>query len=231
MLEISRATLQLKYLQLCQARRAALTWIWSIWLESREIVVKHKSAVIIGIDLQTHRDADVKGRLPQSDDNIWVDGAAALGCTASSHLSAGSPVPGTERIAGLIPGYLLLRRPFYLAGPGPLHSVGRHQDPSVPQRVVTQVLVFCIKASSFTKLYVLISTSSASTCFTFASGLDRTRIKLELSLLKPSFLTFALFPPTSAVMRSLRTDHNSPVLLKTRLLGTLRTDLFGRNCV
>lgn len=233
MLQISRASLQLKHLQLCQARRArrarraALTWIWSIWLESREIVVKHKSAVIIGVDLQTCTEMRMckEGFPGVMRTSGWTSGwsAAAPGCTASSHLAAGSPVPGTERVAGLIPGYLLLRRPFYLASPGSLHSVGRHQDPRVPQRVVTQVLVFCIKASSFTKLHVLISTASASTCFTSASGSHRTRVKLELSLLKPSFLPFFHHRSTLAVIRSLVTDRNSPVLLKTPLLGTLGT--------
>lgn len=151
-----------------------------------------------------------------------MDGAAAPGCTASSHLAAGSPVPGTERVAGLIPGYLLLRRPFDLAGPGSLHSVGRHQDPSVPQRVVTQVLVFCIKTSSFTKLHVLISTSSASTCFTSASRSDRTRIKLEFSLLKHHFCPF------STRQVNISSSFKDTVI---RHIRDTASDLFDRNCV
>lgn len=60
---------------------------------------------------------------------------------AAPHLSAGSPVPGTQRVVGVVPGDVLVGGLLHLAGPGPLHAVGRHQHPRVPQRVITQVLV------------------------------------------------------------------------------------------
>lgn len=68
---------------------------------------------------------------------IWISSVYLF-----SYLSIGSRVPRAERVARIISGYVLLRRFFHLTSPGSLHAVGRHQDPAVSQRVVTQVLMF-----------------------------------------------------------------------------------------
>lgn len=62
-------------------------------------------------------------------------------CFLWSHLSVCPRVPGTQRVSGIVSGNMFLRRFLDLPCPGSLHAVGRHQDPGVPQRVVTQVLV------------------------------------------------------------------------------------------
>lgn len=57
------------------------------------------------------------------------------------YLSICTCVSRTERVAGVISGYVFLRRFFYLTCPRPLHAVGRHQDPGVSERVITEVLM------------------------------------------------------------------------------------------
>lgn len=57
------------------------------------------------------------------------------------YLSICTCVSRTERVAGVISGYVFLRRFFYLTCPRPLHAMGRHQDPGVSERVITEVLM------------------------------------------------------------------------------------------
>lgn len=59
-----------------------------------------------------------------------------------SYLSISSCVARTEWVAGVVSGNVFLWGFFHLTCPGSLHAVGRHQHPTVPQWVVTQVLVF-----------------------------------------------------------------------------------------
>lgn len=206
--------LQLKYLELCQARRAALTWIWSIWLESREIVVKHKSAVIIGIDLQTHRDADVNGGFPRGVEHLggrcsstrlhslfspvrWLACSRdTAGCWAHTWVSAapGAFLPGRPRVSSF-------------GGPTPrpkCPSGGCNAGAGVLHQGILVYKAACFNLHIFS-IYML----------QLSIRIGQNSYKVGIVTFKAIIFDICPFPT--------RQVNISPVLLKTRLLGTLGT--------
>lgn len=143
----------------------ALTRIRSIWLKSREVIFEHVSAVIVWIYLEeTDRQgggAEVKVVAERLKDLFkssrvqrkpWPNklpcvvsyglyASVELPASTWSYLSICPCVPRTEWVTRVISRYMLLRRFLHLTRPWSLHAMGRHKDPCVPQRVITQVLV------------------------------------------------------------------------------------------